>query len=288
MSSRGAWATQLEASCDDIGLPCQLQIVLRDGRFAHEADAALCHRLSGAGAARVTVAEVMTTDDADAVASFLASGIVEGSEQDLWPPPEEPARPPRRPRSLLELLTEAERPPRRASDSHDGHREKSQAPRRKEVERDPELVSGSDATLGDWSDDSDEGDAASAGHHAPVTRRAADGQLRRCPSGSQMRRCPTGSNAPAAASGNAAGSAEGRTSGPLGRERQEAIDRVFGIVRELRAEAGFRETAPRAVVAEALNRLDSAGQRFWGVTGLYSRRRSALDACAASWPPDLN
>ena len=285
--------TQLEASCDDIGLPCQLQIVLRDGRFAHEADAALCHRLSGAGAAHVTVAEVLTTDGADALASVLASGIVQGSQQDLWPPPEMPARPPRRPMSLLELLTEAERPPR------DGRRETSQAPRRTEVERDPELVSGSDASVGDWSAGSDESDAASAGHHAPVTRRAADGQerrcpsgsqVRRCPSGSQMRRCPSGSNAPAAASGDAAGSAEGRrrvASGPLGRERQEAIGRVLGIVREVRAEADFRETAPRAVVAEALNRLDSAGQRFWGVAGLYSRRRTVLDACLASWPPDL-
>ena len=75
---------------------------------------------------------------------------------------------------------------------------------------------------------------------------------------------------------------------PLVRERQEAINRVFGIVRELRAEAGFLETAPRVVIAEALNRLDAAGQRFWGMTGLYSRRRTAIDACAAAWPPDLS
>ena len=103
--------THLEASCDHVGLPCQLQVVFRDGLFVHEGDASLCHRLSAAGAARVTVAEVMITDRADSLASFPASGIVEGSQQDVWPPPEEPARTRRRPRSLLDMLTEVERPP---------------------------------------------------------------------------------------------------------------------------------------------------------------------------------
>ena len=75
---------------------------------------------------------------------------------------------------------------------------------------------------------------------------------------------------------------------PLVRDRQEAIQRVFGVVRELRAEAAFHDTAPRAVISEALNRLDAAGRRFWGVGGLYTRRRTALDACSAVWPQDLS
>lgn len=282
--------TRLEASYDHVGLPCQLQVVFRNGLFVHEGDASLGHRLSGTGAARVTVAEVMIIDGADSLASFTASSIVEGSQQDLWPPPEKPAGTPRGPSSLLQMLSQAEKPPRAASNSHDGHRRQSKALGRKEVEEDPGLCSGSDASLGDWSDDCDQGGAAAAGGRAPRTRRAADGQLRQCPSGSQLRQCPTGSDAPAAASGDAAGSAESRrriAPRPFARQRQEAIERVFGIVRELRAEATFRDTAPRAVISEALNRLDNAGQRFWGATGMYSRRRTALDACAAAWPPDL-
>ena len=76
---------------------------------------------------------------------------------------------------------------------------------------------------------------------------------------------------------------------PLVRERQEAMQRVFGIVRELSAVGAFHDTVPRAVIGEAFNRLDAAGGRFWGVNGLYTRRRrTALDACAAAWPEDLS
>ena len=89
--------TRLEASYAHVGLPCQLQVVFRDGLLVHEGDAPLGLRLSGTGAARVTVAEVMIIDGADSRASFSASSIVEGSQQDLWPPPEKPASTPEAP-----------------------------------------------------------------------------------------------------------------------------------------------------------------------------------------------
>ena len=105
--------TRLEASYDHVGLPCQLQVVFRNGLFVHEGDASLGHRLSGTGAARVTVAEVMIIDGADSLASFTASSIVEGSQQDLWPPPEKPAGTPPRPQFFApDVVSGRKAPPR--------------------------------------------------------------------------------------------------------------------------------------------------------------------------------
>ena len=277
--------THLQASHARVVLPCQLQLALREGLLIHEGDCALCHRLAGDGATQVTAAEVMVIDGADSLASFTASGIVEGSQQNLWPPHEKPDGTSWHPTPLLEKLSQAEKVRRPGCD-----RPKSKA--LQEVEGNLGLCSGSDASLGDWSDEGDEGGAASARGHAPGTRRAAEGQLRRCPPGNSRRQGVVGPpDAPAASSGDPAGcAANGRraAASPLVRDRQEAIQRVFGVVRELRAEAAFHDTAPRAVISEALNRLDAAGRRFWGVGGLYTRRRTALDACSAAWPQDLS
>ena len=101
--------THLQASHARVVLPCQLQLALREGLLIHEGDCALCHRLAGDGATQVTAAEVMVIDGADSLASFTASGIVEGSQQNLWPPHEKPDGTSWHPTSLLEKLSQAEK-----------------------------------------------------------------------------------------------------------------------------------------------------------------------------------
>ena len=70
-------------------------------------------------------------------------------------------------------------------------------------------------------------------------------------------------------------------------ERRKAIAEVFQAARVLRAEPDFRVAERRAVLQEALSRLDDAGRRFWGSMGLWTRRRSVIDAGVAQWPEDL-
>ena len=92
-------------------------------------DCALCHRLAGDGATQVTAAEVMVIDGADSLASFTASGIMEGSQQNLWPPHEKPDGTSWHPTPLLEKLSQAEKVRRPGCD-----RPKSKALCRQEVE----------------------------------------------------------------------------------------------------------------------------------------------------------
>jgi hypothetical protein len=73
----------------------------------------------------------------------------------------------------------------------------------------------------------------------------------------------------------------------LAGEQQRAIERVLQLIRELRAEPPFAATARRALVGEALMREEEAGRCFGGSSRLYSRRRSAIDACLRLWPTDL-
>ena len=70
-------------------------------------------------------------------------------------------------------------------------------------------------------------------------------------------------------------------------KQEGALQRVFAVAREVQAEDVFRHTHRSAVVQEALTRVDHAGARFWGASGLYSRHRTVLDACLRDWPADL-
>ena len=49
---------------------------------------------------------------------------------------------------------------------------------------------------------------------------------------------------------------------------------------------GLLSLTQRAILNKALDSIDRAGGRFWGAGGVYSRRRTAVDAVLRTWAAD--
>ena len=72
----------------------------------------------------------------------------------------------------------------------------------------------------------------------------------------------------------------------LEQDRAEARRRVLLEVRVLLASAEHQGLTQRAILNKALDSIDRAGGRFWGAGGVYSRRRTAVDAVLRAWVAD--
>ena len=58
---------------------------------------------------------------------------------------------------------------------------------------------------------------------------------------------------------------------------QAIVDVALPFLRQVMLDESFCLSPPRDQVRQALNRVDLAGKRFWGVSQLYSRKRTVED-----------
>ena len=67
-------------------------------------------------------------------------------------------------------------------------------------------------------------------------------------------------------------------SGSVANQRTQAMALAMWYVKRIQKSDHFAACSPRVQVQEAFDRIDADGFRFWGASGIFTRRRSAVDS----------